>query len=148
MHTTTWPARGRTPRASGTSTADRDTSGSCTLATRRDGGLLGKARLHASAATAVAGRARRKASRVLGPHSDVALARLGHAAAPRRRRVPKLLHHVWLEEGPLPRAVGGPAASWRLAHPDWEQRLWREDDLPDDVRPEVADPLRSPAERE
>lgn len=93
-------------------------------------------------------RARRKAARILEPHVDVALARL----RPGRRRptqVPRVLHHVWVEPGPLPPGVAAHLETWRICHPDWEQQLWREGDLPGDpVRLEALDPLRSPAERE
>ena len=38
--------------------------------------------------------------------------------------------------------------SWRRHHPDWEMRLWTDDDLPADlVRKEAYERLRKPAER-
>ena len=38
--------------------------------------------------------------------------------------------------------------SWRRHHPDWEMRLWTDENLPDDlVRKEAYERLRKPAER-
>jgi mannosyltransferase OCH1-like enzyme len=93
-------------------------------------------------------RARNKARRTLGPRLELARAELGRRP-PRPTRVPKVLHHVRIQPGELPAAVALRLETWRRCHPDWEQRLWREEDLPPDlVRPEAADPLRSPGERE
>lgn len=93
-------------------------------------------------------RARARAGRVLAPRLTLALARAGRRAT-RPTRVPRVLHQVWVEPRELPADVLVRIETWRVCHPDWEHRLWREDDLPDDlVRAEAADPLRSPTERE
>ncbi len=62
-------------------------------------------------------------------------------------RIPRLIHHVWLEDGEPGPAERARRRSWRLRHPGWECRLWTEATLPDDLRPEVYERLRSPAER-
>lgn len=109
--------------------------------------LGARMRLWRDEVESTAARARAKTERLAGPRLDVAVARLrlgrSHAT-----RVPRVLHHVWLEDGALPEAPAARLASWRLANPGWEQRLWRPEDLPTDlVRREAGDPLRSPAER-
>jgi mannosyltransferase OCH1-like enzyme len=110
--------------------------------------LAAGARLRYGAARRWLDRARRRARHELAPHAEIAWARVGRRR-PTATRVPRVLHHVWLEPGDLPRDVAARLESWRICHPDWTQRLWREEDLPDDLtRSEAADPLRSPAERE
>lgn len=112
------------------------------------GGLLGRLRIRRYELVDLWRRARRKAVRILRPHVDVARARLGVRRA-RTTRIPRLLHHVWLEAGDLPPDVAARLRTWAICHPDWTQRLWREDDLPSElVRAEGADLLRSPIERE
>lgn len=94
-------------------------------------------------------RARSLVADELWPQLDGVLGRLRRRRAA-ATRVPLVLHHVWLEPGELPEAVVARIESWRLYHPHWEQRLWREDDVPGSLRrfgPEIGDPLRSPAER-
>ena len=61
--------------------------------------------------------------------------------------IPRILHQVWLGPNPLPDEYAGYAETWQRLHPAWEYRLWTEDDIPDDVRPEVHERLRVPAER-
>lgn len=48
----------------------------------------------------------------------------------RRRRIPRVVHRVWLGDRPMPdrdRAYGDALAA---IHPGWEHRLWRDADLP------------------
>ena len=42
--------------------------------------------------------------------------------------IPRILHQVWVGP-PMPEHLAQYSASWRMLHPDWEYRLWREDDL-------------------
>jgi mannosyltransferase OCH1-like enzyme len=69
---------------------------------------------------------------------------------PNRVRMPRIFHQIWLGPNPLPKAFAAYQQSWlRLRHhPDWELRLWTEDNLPKPLRrPEAAERLRIPAER-
>ena len=55
---------------------------------------------------------------------------------------------VWLGPDPLPAEFEPFLESWRRHHPDWELKLWGEDNLPADLRrPEVYDTERQPVER-
>lgn len=91
-------------------------------------------------------RATRRGGSLLEPRAERARARLA-----RGRRsdtaVARVIHHVWLGADPLPDATRTRIETWRVAHPDWQLRLWTEDSLPDGLRPEVYELLRSPAER-
>jgi mannosyltransferase OCH1-like enzyme len=62
--------------------------------------------------------------------------------------IPRVLHHIWIGPDPLPPEHRPWVQSWKRHHPDWELRLWTEDDLPEDpIRPEVLERLRAPVER-
>lgn len=62
--------------------------------------------------------------------------------------VPRIIHHIWVGPDPIPREFRGYVDSWRRHHPDWEMRMWTEDNFPEDlVRPEARERLRIPAER-
>ena len=47
-----------------------------------------------------------------------------------RLTIPKIIHHTWLGDDPLPEAGWEMIARWRHYHPDWEMRLWTRDNLP------------------
>jgi inositol phosphorylceramide mannosyltransferase catalytic subunit len=62
--------------------------------------------------------------------------------------IPRVFHHIWLGPDPLPEEHRPLIKSWKRHHPDWEFRLWTEDNLPQDpIRPEIAERLRAPVER-
>jgi mannosyltransferase OCH1-like enzyme len=62
--------------------------------------------------------------------------------------IPRTFHHIWLGPDPLPEEHGPWIESWKRHHPEWEFKLWTEDNLPDDpIRPEIAERLRAPVER-
>jgi inositol phosphorylceramide mannosyltransferase catalytic subunit len=62
--------------------------------------------------------------------------------------IPRILHHIWLGRDPLPEEHKPWIESWKRHHPNWEHRLWTEDNLPlNPLRPEVLDRLRAPVER-
>jgi inositol phosphorylceramide mannosyltransferase catalytic subunit len=62
--------------------------------------------------------------------------------------IPRIFHHIWLGPDPLPDDHKPWIASWRRHHPEWEFRLWTEENLPEDpIRPEIAERLRAPVER-
>lgn len=46
-----------------------------------------------------------------------------------RRRIPRILHRIWLGSRPLPEEQQAFGASWEAHHPRWEHRLWGDDDL-------------------
>jgi mannosyltransferase OCH1-like enzyme len=63
-------------------------------------------------------------------------------------RVPRIFHHVWVGGSPLSEEYAAYQQSWLRHHPNWELRLWTEDNLPGRLRrPEAAERLRIPAER-
>lgn len=41
--------------------------------------------------------------------------------------IPKILHQVWLGENPIPEVFITWRNNWRQLHPDWEYRLWTEE---------------------
>jgi mannosyltransferase OCH1-like enzyme len=60
--------------------------------------------------------------------------------------IPRVFHQIWLGEEPFP--YDEQRETWRRLHPDWEHRLWAEDDVPGDLAlGEAANRLRQPAER-
>jgi hypothetical protein len=62
--------------------------------------------------------------------------------------IPKTFHHIWLGPDPLPDDHRPWIETWKRHHPQWEFKLWTEENLPEDpVRPEVLDLLRAPVER-
>ena len=63
-------------------------------------------------------------------------------------RIPRTFHSVWVGPNPLPAEYAAYQQTWLQHHPDWELRLWTEDNLPQPLRrPEAAERLRVPAER-
>jgi mannosyltransferase OCH1-like enzyme len=59
-----------------------------------------------------------------------------------------MLHQVWVGPDAMPDEFQAYRESWRRHHPEWEMRLWTEDNLPTDlVRKEAYERLRKPAER-
>jgi hypothetical protein len=63
---------------------------------------------------------------------------------PRRRllrlrlgRIPKVIHRVWLGGGQLPAEALRWEETWRRHHPDWEMRLWGDEDARSLVPEEV-----------
>jgi hypothetical protein len=50
--------------------------------------------------------------------------------ASREQEIPRVVHRIWLGSDPVPEVFEEYAESWRRHHPDWEMRLWRDDDLP------------------
>jgi mannosyltransferase OCH1-like enzyme len=62
--------------------------------------------------------------------------------------VPRILHQIWIGPDPLPADQRPWVESWKRHHPDWEHRLWTEENLPEDpIRPEILERLRTPVER-
>jgi mannosyltransferase OCH1-like enzyme len=62
--------------------------------------------------------------------------------------IPRVIHQIWIGPDPLPDEHRRWIETWRRRHPNWEHRLWTEDELPSDpIRPEVLERLRAPVER-
>ena len=62
--------------------------------------------------------------------------------------IPRILHQIWVGPNPLPEEFQDYRESWRRHHPNWEMRLWTDENLPTDlVREEAYERLRKPAER-
>lgn len=59
---------------------------------------------------------------------EAAPMRLTHPSA--RLAIPKIIHHTWIGDDPLPPAAEEMMAKWRRHHPKWEMRLWTKDNLP------------------
>jgi len=47
------------------------------------------------------------------------------------QRIPRVFHRIWLGPEPMPEAECRLGETWARHHPGWEQRLWRDDDLPE-----------------
>jgi mannosyltransferase OCH1-like enzyme len=64
-----------------------------------------------------------------------------------RRQIPRVLHRIWLGPAPLPEEHQAFGASWTRHHPDWEQRLWRDEDLQGlDLPAEIVARAETPAQ--
>src|SRR3954451_21970838 len=47
-----------------------------------------------------------------------------------RQLIPKVVHRLWLGPNPVPELFERYGESWARHHPDWEMRLWTDDNLP------------------
>jgi len=47
-----------------------------------------------------------------------------------RLAIPKIIHHIWIGDDPLPKAAQDMRDTWRRHHPEWQMRLWTQDNLP------------------
>lgn len=61
-----------------------------------------------------------------------------------RRRIPRVVHRVWLGDRGLPEEQQRFGETWQRHHPSWEHRLWGDDDLdelgiPGEVRARTPD---------
>jgi mannosyltransferase OCH1-like enzyme len=66
----------------------------------------------------------------------------------RRVPIPRIFHQIWVGPDPFPDELAAHQATWVHHHPDWEHRLWTEENLPIDLeRREAYELLRIPAER-
>ena len=62
--------------------------------------------------------------------------------------VPRIIHQVWVGPEPLPDEFAAYGATWRRHHPDWEYRLWTDENLPQGLSLAACyERLRSPVER-
>ena len=62
--------------------------------------------------------------------------------------IPRIFHHIWVGSDPLPEEFEKYRQTWIRHHPEWEFRLWTDENLPPDFeRREPYELLRLPAER-
>jgi mannosyltransferase OCH1-like enzyme len=61
--------------------------------------------------------------------------------------IPHVFHQIWLGPDPMPVEYVRLGETWKRNHRDWEHHLWAETNLPTDLRAEVYELLRRPAER-
>jgi inositol phosphorylceramide mannosyltransferase catalytic subunit len=61
------------------------------------------------------------------PRRGGLLRRRGTPAAP----IPRVVHRIWLGGNPLPEDHARYGETWRAHHPEWEHRLWTDEDVPD-----------------
>jgi inositol phosphorylceramide mannosyltransferase catalytic subunit len=62
--------------------------------------------------------------------------------------IPRVFHQIWVGSDPLPEECEAYRESWMRHHPEWEFRLWTDENLPRDFeRREAYELLRLPAER-
>lgn len=47
-----------------------------------------------------------------------------------RLLIPRVIHRIWLGENPMPEEFERYGETWREHHPEWEMRLWTDDNLP------------------
>ena len=47
--------------------------------------------------------------------------------------IPKVFHQIWVGPNPLPDTAAELTASWQRRHPDWQMRLWTDQNLPRDT---------------
>ncbi len=47
------------------------------------------------------------------------------------KQIPKILHQIWIGPDPIPPACQRWMDGWKDLHPDWEYRLWTDENLPE-----------------
>jgi hypothetical protein len=65
----------------------------------------------------------------------------------RRPGIPRVIHRIWLGDAELPEETLRWEATWRRHHPDWELRLWRDEDMGELVPAEPLSRSRSASEQ-
>ena len=61
--------------------------------------------------------------------------------------IPRVFHRIWLGPNPLPEEFEAYGETWRRHHPEWEMRLWTDEDLAGLQPPEPFDRARNLTER-
>lgn len=54
----------------------------------------------------------------------------GASVAGRSMMIPRVFHWIWLGPDPMPPQHADFLQTWQRQHPEWERRVWREEDLP------------------
>ncbi|RUQ94632.1 glycosyltransferase family 32 protein [Legionella septentrionalis] len=44
-------------------------------------------------------------------------------------KIPKIIHHIWIGEKPIPDYFAAYQASWKKFHPDWQLKLWTDKEV-------------------
>ena len=52
-----------------------------------------------------------------------------HLAVLPELTIPKKIHQIWLGPKPIPKLYKEYTKTWQALHPDWEYKLWREEDI-------------------
>lgn len=58
-------------------------------------------------------------------------------------KIPRIIHRIWLGKNPMPDDFVAWGRSWERHHPDWEFRLWTDDNLPPLRNAKLLDTLQS-----
>ena len=61
--------------------------------------------------------------------------------------IPRVLHHIWLGDEPMPERLQRYRDSWATHHPDWEMKLWTDQNLGPLVNQREFDAARTPAQK-
>jgi len=61
-------------------------------------------------------------------------------------KIPRIIHRIWLGTKPLPDRYREFGESWSRHHPDWEMRLWTDENLPEFTHPGAFERCRNFAE--
>jgi len=61
--------------------------------------------------------------------------------------IPRIFHRIWLGVGAMPPEFVDWGETWQRHHPDWEMRLWTDDELPELSHPEAFERGRNHSER-
>ena len=69
------------------------------------------------------------------------------AAGPKDLLIPRILHRLWLGPGPLSAAQRRWARSWKKQHPQWEEKVWTADHLPELINRAEFDRATDPQQR-
>lgn len=61
--------------------------------------------------------------------------------------IPNILHQIWVGGAPLPDSAARLADLWRRLHPNWDVRLWTDENLPEIEHRAIYDATVIPAQR-
>ena len=108
--------------------------------------LSGRVRIGADLSVDVSPRPALPASRehFPGPWSALGGRRRWWRPSPSPKRIPRVVHRIWLGDRPMPADHVAYGESWQELNPGWEVRLWTEADAP---VPAAAERARHLAER-
>ncbi len=46
-------------------------------------------------------------------------------------KIPKIIHQIWVGKNPIPEKYKEYMKTWQIIHPDWEYKLWTDEDVDD-----------------
>lgn len=50
---------------------------------------------------------------------------------PKIHKIPKIIHQIWVGKNKMPPMYKEYIKTWKIVHPDWEYRLWTDEDVED-----------------